>query len=703
MRNVSTLALLFSSALLLAVSCQKENELKPISTNEAADVVNITVNAVGDDKTKTLIDGTAVKWASTEEFIHVFEVATPNTGDVVTSHKDSAEGVTGDSGATMSFGVSMTAKSSEDYSAFNYYAFYPAGAYYSGTAPNEVQITTRADQTPTEDSFDPRADLLMAKASDSKESQPSSLNMQFGRAVAVAKMTIKNLESTDNVVKITFSAKQGTGVGATPINIAGRTAFDLTTGTLVSTYASNAPQQSIVIDCENILQEANKTTGAPVYFTCYPFTLNSTTPGSFKVVVETATHSFTKEVPVSSTKGLAFNSGKATVFAVDMDGIAGVEKTVDLCYAYLDASEFYAAGGTTSYKNITVYKPAHGDAWVTYAIYTNSAIGVRRNDKGDNDSYIQLPIFKDDIKTVKVTLKNVTASQKITLESSKTSSSGTIASLTTSSATVYSFDLSSKSVKTAFFRSNGFQSQVEKIEVYAGTDTRTAFTAPTTVEAELNTDDDDVTNSIDVSWTEVDDAAGYVITLTPDTGNDVVVEADSSPITVTGLAYEMDYLISVQAVPSDYYVNTISDATTAEDIVTTGEDTSGSIALTSSDITMGSNTVQGTNNSVLAYRLGTSDKNGSLTFGSGYSSITFTLAGWATGTRSFSITNGKIGNSSSLSPSAGSPSGTISSNFSTTYSGTEYTIVVTDSSKGVTFSGHRAVVWGFSAVESSTE
>ena len=124
---------------------------------------------------------------------------------------------------------------------------------------------------------------------------------------------------------------------------------------------------------------------------------------------------------------------------------------------------------------------------------------------------------------------------------------------------------------------------------------------------------------------------------------------------------------------------------------------SGAVTLTESDITMSNNTVQGTNNTKLAYRLGTKDNNGSITFGSGYSTITFTLAGWASGTRSFSITNGKINDASSLSPGAGDPSGTINAGFETDYSGTEYTIVVTDPEQGVVFSGRRAIVWGFTA------
>lgn len=700
MKKISSF-ILTAGAMIVAASCAKELNVAETAPENIKEV-NITVIASEKPEveadSKTFIDGTSVKWSDSGEKLKVFEVATPSEGDAVTSQTTSAEGVTTDSGATMSFGVTVEDKSGDNYASFDYYAFYPSSAYQSYTSVNSVAINTKAAQTPSATNFDASQDLLIAKKIENGTDQASTLEMQFARVVAIGKMTIKNLETTDPITKITFSAK----VGEEAVALAGRTNFNLETAKPVSTYASNAQDHAIILDYEGQNITANTSEGMVAYFTCYPFAINATTPGSFKVVVETATESFTKEVSVSSAKGLAFNIGKASVFSVNMDGIAGETKAVDLKYAYLDYNDFVNNGGSTSYSNVTVNK-THGDSWTMFAIGTNNAIGVRRNDDGNNDSYIKLPDFSDDINSVVVTLKNVTSGKDITLESSATDASGSIASLTTTAATVYTFDLSSASVNTAYFRCSGSQAQVVKIEVYAGTDNRTAFDAPATVTAALNTDDANVTNSIDVTWSSVDGASGYVITLTPDSGDDVVVKAASSPYTVTDLAYEMDYLVSVQAEPADYYVNTISAATTASDVVTTGAAATGVVNLTESDISMGSNTVKGTNNGKLAYRLGTGSNNGSLTFASGYESITFTLAGWASGTRSFSITNGKINDSATLSPATGSPSGNINAGFSESFSGTEYTIIVTDPTKEVVFTGRRAVVWNFTAVESAPD
>ncbi len=701
--------LFVAGAIALTASCAKEINVDNVVENNGKEI-QITVIAsekpVVNSETKTYIDGTSVKWSSTGEKIKVFEVATPvdTEAAVETAQAVSAEGSTSDSGATMTFGVSLTAKENvSNYSSFDYYAVYPSSAYQTGNTISSIALNTKAAQTPSATNFDPSQDLLIAKKVENGGSQATTLNMEFARLVAVGKMTIKNLGTTDEITKIRFSAKEGTGSSATPIVLAGRTAFNLETARPVTDFGSNSADHEIILDYEGQGITADSSTGMVAYFLCYPFTINSANPGSFKVIVETATQTFTKEVNVSSAKGLSFVTGKSSVFSVSMSGIVGETKEVDLRYAYLDYGDFTTAGGTSSYSNVTANK-AHGDSWVMYAVGTNNAIGVRRNDDGSNDSYIKLPDFKENINTVVVTLKNVTASKTITLESSATASNGSVASLTTSTATVYTFDLSSASVKTAYFRSNGAQAQVEKIEVYAGVDNRTAFAAPATVSAELNTDDSDVTNSIDVSWSSVDNASGYVITLIPDSGDDVVVKAATSPYTVTNLTHEMDYLVSVQAEPADYYVNSISAATTANDVVTTGAAPAGVVTLTDTDITAGSNAAKITVNSLLGYRLGTSKNAGVLTIdANNYATISFKAVAWKGSTDSFSITNGTVSGASSVSPSANdAATGTINTNATVSivspYS--EITIDVTDPSAAVVItSNKRVILWGFEAEE----
>ena len=572
------LSILFALASILFVaSCAKEVRVDN-ATKEPVDSIHITIIAaekpvpITAAGTRTFVDGSAIKWSDSGEKVKVWEVATPSAGDPVTSAGTSAEGVTTNSGAKISFGISMEDKSGGSYDTFDYYAVYPSSAYQTGSVVTNIALNTAAAQTPTATSFDASRDLLIGKKVENGGSQASTLNMQFARMVAIGKMTVKNLGSDEDITKITFSAK----VGAEDVILAGRTAFNLETGLPATSYGSNTAEHSIILNYDGQSIKANSAAGMVAYFTCYPFAINSETPGSFKVVVETATKSFTKEVNVSSAKGLAFITGKASTFSVDMDGIVGEAKTVDLRYAYLDYEDYVNAGGTDSYSNLTINK-THGDSWETFVATTNGAIGIgnlsseKPNPKA---SYIKLPDFDKDIKRVVVYYQSITEDKNILLETTAAGTNGSIASLTTTGNLVYTFDITSKSVKTAYLRSKGFQSIISKIEVYAGDDNRVALDAPTNVAASLNNDDANVTNSIDVSWDAVAGAGSYEITLMDENTHITTRIAASSPYTVTGLDYEMEYVISVKALPADLYINTESSETDAPSDVTTGSDPS---------------------------------------------------------------------------------------------------------------------------------
>lgn len=88
-----------------------------------------------------------------------------------------------------------------------YNAVYPASAWVtsSNTDITNMKVITPTVQQPTATSFDSNADLLIAK-SISLKSQPTELQMSFGRAVAIGKMTVKNLASAESVLGVKFTA-----------------------------------------------------------------------------------------------------------------------------------------------------------------------------------------------------------------------------------------------------------------------------------------------------------------------------------------------------------------------------------------------------------------------------------------------------------------------------------------------------------------
>lgn len=550
MKRITKSITLIAALAAMMVSCAKEIEQVTKETpQESSDMVNITVNA-GSASTKTFIDGTAVKWADSDEYLEIFQ-----DKDGTVTHKTSDEGETTDSGATMSFDVAFDAATG---TAFTYYAFYPAASYNNNTGVN-VRINTPANQTPTANSFDPAADLLIAQKVENGSSQATTLNMAFTRAVAVGKMTLTNLASDEDVKKVIFSAKDG----STPISVAGRTEFSLATAKPTSSYASNVSETSIILDYSALSLKANSS--MDVFFTCYPFEI--TAGDSFTVEVQTATKSYTRTVTLTGAQQIIFAPGSASRFSVNMSTADEESITVNLPYACLTVAEYTAAGGTGSYGNVTVSKP-HGDKWETYAMLSSSSIQIRNSD--NPGSFVKLPVFTENIKTVNVTLSSaIAADKKLTLETTADGTEGSVLSLNTvAEQTIYSFDLTSKTVKTAYLRSVGALAKVLKIEVLAGTDTRAEKAAATsTVSAAVNGSDPVALN---VSWTAVDGAAGYEVTLTPTSGPAVVrnAAANATSITISGLTPSTSYTPSVVTIADPYLAIANSDSQAGSAVAT---------------------------------------------------------------------------------------------------------------------------------------
>ena len=115
--------------------------------------------------------------------------------------------------------------------------------------------------------------------------------------------------------------------------------------------------------------------------------------------------------------------------------------------------------------------------------------------------------------------------------------------------------------------------RLDNISLVEGGDPRTNLEAPKNLLAMLNEDTANVTNSIDVVWDAVENAGAYVVTATPIVGDAVVktVEGgEAKSCTITGLAYETEYTISIYAKPSDTSKYKDSAAVSYEEVVKTG-------------------------------------------------------------------------------------------------------------------------------------
>lgn len=177
---------LILSALAVAasasISCQKVTE--PEVVNYGKHQVRFVANI--DEETKTVLAGDHVNWVSTDESLfHVFENGIPATEESYVEISDDG------SVATITAIFPDTEETEFTYTAF-------VGEVNSTGKPQ-----VKDEQTPTSVSFDPNADILIAKPI-TTDDQSESLDMQFQfkRLVSINKMTIQGIQSGETIQKV---------------------------------------------------------------------------------------------------------------------------------------------------------------------------------------------------------------------------------------------------------------------------------------------------------------------------------------------------------------------------------------------------------------------------------------------------------------------------------------------------------------------
>lgn len=301
----------FKSILAVAVcaslfaACSKDDTVSDPSNGRK---VTMTVTASSElesaSGSRTTYDPLTgkISWNETGEYLQVFETAASKT-----TYANSQEGTVSD--GTAKFAVSFPENTNTP---LVYNAVYPASAWITSnnTDITNMKVVTRTSQQPTATSFDSNADLLIAK-SISVESQPTELQMSFGRAVAIGKMTVKNLASAESVLGVKFTAPDK--------KVTGRSYVDMTAGTIKEYGYINNFADNVTLNYSSEMNiTANSEAGMTAYFTCFPFEV--ATGETFTVTVTTASKIFTKTVTVQEGRALAFAAGDSSTFAVDMTG-----------------------------------------------------------------------------------------------------------------------------------------------------------------------------------------------------------------------------------------------------------------------------------------------------------------------------------------------------------------------------------------------
>ena len=342
---------IFKSLMLVAVAamgiaCQEkfEENIAPINPNEV--VMTITADV---DETRTYIDeaNNKVQWSEGDQLKVIENSAVYRTTTATTIDAD---------GKAM-FTVSFPANTTD--AEFTYSAVFPATAVTEDDAEKidaaKIKVTVKDQQNATATSFDPQADVLVAKQIEF-EAQPTELNMQFKRLVAMGKMTLKNLPADAEIEKVIFTAATGKGV-------AGRNYVDATAGE-VSQYCYYGKTNVLTVNYENAI------TTRDIYFTCNPFEMAA--GETFKVKAVCGTKSYTREVEIPAERSLVFTEGDLNTFSVDMANatVESVSTFAEGKYLVIakNGSKYYAMKGVKGSGNYMTYaEVAYNGVATTFA------------------------------------------------------------------------------------------------------------------------------------------------------------------------------------------------------------------------------------------------------------------------------------------------------------------------------------------------
>lgn len=349
----------FKSMMLVAVAamgfaaCSTENTNDPAVEFEP-NMVEMSIIA---EQTRTVLDSSEAfaNWEASDK-IAVFEVA-----DAI-SITESTETILNDGLASFRFSFTENTTASS----FDYYAVYPYANVidknsddYKTATMGKIKLNTPATQNPKATSFDGGADLLLSRPVTDLTAQPSeAMSMAFTRVVALAKMTLKNLNTTDPIINVTFTAPNKV--------LAGRSYFDLTTSQVYTDdegdgYGYYGATNTITLNYNPSL--VNVAAGTPIYFTTLPTELVA--DDKFTVTVSTENKKFTKEVTIPEGRNIAFVAGDMASFSVNMS-----EATVETIEDF--TGEYAVAALGTSNKGLQLMSNANGNVLANVTVDANA-------------------------------------------------------------------------------------------------------------------------------------------------------------------------------------------------------------------------------------------------------------------------------------------------------------------------------------------
>lgn len=345
MKRVYTYIIYSVLVALSLLACN--NPAEDITLPDAPAMVEMSVTAIFDSDTRTAIDeaNSKVVW-SEGDTLKIIETASNNT-----TFKDTSS-IAIDNSGKATFSVAFEASSA---TSFAYDAIYPASAVdTSGSTSARVMVEVKDEQVPSATSFDPAADILVAKHIVT-ETQPTELSMRFKRLVALGKIVIKGLPESCAIAKVTFTAEGHA--------IAGINYVDVEAG-MVTEYGYEVSEAIT-------MSYATAITTRDIYFTCNPFTLSAGDSFSIEVVCDNGDR-YIKNISLPESATFSFSKGDLSIFSVNLDGCK-VTNNENIDILTREKTGIANEGGYKSWNYIS----ARGITYAGHSAGANNSIQLR--------------------------------------------------------------------------------------------------------------------------------------------------------------------------------------------------------------------------------------------------------------------------------------------------------------------------------------
>lgn len=520
---------------ILAATISLTNCTKEINSSEAALPEGIPFEICANPTTKTAVEGLSTKWVAGDA-LNLFHAEAGS----MTYKSDGSFSIAAGDLESKTFKGTLASDLGEGN--YDWYAFYPYSKYNktpAGSSQDDFGFTTIGGTSQTQIGNNSTAHLC------------GTVCPLYGVAKSVASsatpgITMKHLTS---IIEVNVTNNSGKDLSVSSVSFTG-------TEDIVGTYYINFTQTPVVYTSRGETYVSNtaslSVTGgetiadgasAKFYIAIKPFTAPDGSSLTLSV------NGYKKKVTL--TKDIVFTAGHIKTINFNFDKVVADYVTIPWTEDFSGDLGIYSLVSTSSDTKTYNENTAGGESPELLVAKNNGSFSAKV--KASTGKY--LLTFKSnhaDYLSISVDKLEVILSKVSDSEYNLTIPEG-----------VAFFNIT-------FTNTNSSNTRLDDISLK--TDERTTLTKPSSVMAELNSD---TPNSIDVVWASVDNAGSYVVTATPATGNSVnnIVTADGSDsyfYTITGLAYETEYTISVVAKPSDTSLYLDSAAGEAEQPVTTG-------------------------------------------------------------------------------------------------------------------------------------